>query len=100
MANYSNKSNKSISPRKVKHDNPVLIPVRQAYMEIKYGVSPNYDRWMKKWDSNNYASTRLACTLVKTRYGTLPSWRKNSKVPEWLITALNENKQSFGDHWP
>lgn len=96
MTNYSNKS---ISARKVKHDNPVLIPVRQAYIEIKLGVKPNYDRWMKKWDSNNYSSTRLACTIAKTQYGTLPSWRKNSKVPEWLITALNENKQSFGDQW-
>jgi hypothetical protein len=27
----------------LKHDNPVLIPVRQAYMEIKHGINPNYD---------------------------------------------------------
>lgn len=96
MTNYLNKSIRASS---VKHNNPVLIPVRQAYEEIMHGISPNYDRWMKKWDSNNYASTRLACTIVKTRYGTLPKWRKNSKVPDWLIQALHENKCTFGEHW-
>ena len=40
MTNYSNKS---ISALKINHDNPVLIPVRQAYMEIKHGINPNYD---------------------------------------------------------
>jgi hypothetical protein len=54
---------------------------------------------MKKWDSNNYASTRLACTSAKTRYGTLPPWRENSKVRTWLVEVLNENKRSFGEHW-
>lgn len=97
MTNYSNK--KSISVSSLKYNHPILIPVRQAYEEIMRGINPNYDKWKMKWDSDNYAATRLACTIVKTRYGYLPKWRKNSKVPDWLIQALRENKQSFGKHW-
>lgn len=68
-------------------------------MEIMHCIKPNYDMWMKKWDSSNYTATRLACTIVKTKYGYLPKWRKNSRVPDWLSQALAENRRSFGKYW-
>jgi len=97
MTNYSNES---ISACEVKHDNPVLIPIRQAYEEIMHSINPNYD---KRNIMNKVVRDGLVAVLYSPGFGSgwytwnteYPDILYDAKVVEW-VEADNPEDQLSG----
>jgi hypothetical protein len=90
---------KNISGRDLAPYHPLILAARAAYTEVALGMRPNYDRPRLQSEANNYEYVRLACRQHISTHGSLPTWKPNTKLPDWLAVALRRNRHDFGSYF-
>jgi hypothetical protein len=90
---------KTIGGRDLAPNDPTILAARAAYTEVALGMRPNYDRPRRQHEANNYEYVRLACREHILAHGRLPTWKPNTKLPEWLAFALSVNRRDFGSYF-
>lgn len=90
---------KTLSVRDLAPIDPHILAARAAYTEVALGMRPNYDRPRRQHEANNYEFVRLACRQHILEHGSLPTWKPNTKLPEWLAIALSVNRVDFGSYF-